>query len=273
VSDNPTDLKIIKDAPSFIEKITEARFFCILGAFIFALDSALVYFARKNVLTLSTLSNTPEITIGNAIVFIGVFSFLIGICFPTLRTIGRYISGLPLLFLSAFDIMPFLKTSDPAFQSVFSAQRQAILERNEFALKLIDQHLEQQNKFEKQLDLIFGMTVLFACNLLVFGDQNVQTLSQVFASLLDQPMGFRAYQALWTIYLVFLFLTFGLSIYGLRPIVFTNDEIYLPKPEKKAPEVPAPPDPSSIRRLPRPAPLTREESPWGWGRNGNSVRE
>lgn len=117
------------------------------------------------------------------------------------------------------------------------------------------------------------MTVLFACNLLVFGDQNVQTLSQVFASLLDQPMGFRAYQALWTIYLVFLFLTFGLSIYGLRPIVFTNDEIYLPKPEKKAPEVPAPPDPSSIRRLPRPAPLTREESPWGWGRNGNSVRE
>jgi hypothetical protein len=180
---------------------------------------------------------------------------------------GRYVSGLPLLFLSLFEIAPYPKTPtyDPAFQSISSARRKALLEQNEFDLKLIDQHLEQQNKTEKHLDLIFAMTVLFACNLWVFGDQNVQTLSQVFSSLLDQPMGLRAYQALWTIYLVFLFLTFGGSLYRLRPIVFTNDQIYLPKSEEKAPE---PPEPSHILRAPDDSSLTRAES--AWGRNGNS---
>jgi hypothetical protein len=157
-------------------------------------------------------------------------------------------------------------TDDPAFQRISSARRQALLEQNEFVLKLIDRRIEQQNTFEKQLDLIFAMTIFFACNLWIFGDQNVQTISQVLASVLDKPMDFGALRAVQCIYFIFFFLTFGLSLYGIRPIMFTNEEIYLPKPEKKEPEVPPSPEGSYVRRLPPAIAPSKSQ----WGGNGNS---
>lgn len=265
MSDNPIDPKLLKDLPSVFEKITEFRFLCLFIAFSFALDNALVYFAHKNLLALST--NSPEITIGNAIVFVGVFSFLLSACFPFFRTVIRI--GFDTLLRSflcqiAAHFERPTTYNNPAIKSIFAVESKALLEQNEFDLKLVAQYREKQRENEREsernFNLIFGMTILFACNLWTFGDQNVPTISQVFASLLDQPMGFGVYPTLKAIYGAFFLLTFGMSLYGIWPFLSQDEKIYLPRPEDHAPKVAEVPKPSYPRKDPDTERVRREHT-------------
>ncbi len=239
MADHPTDPgKLLNGVPSLFEKIIELRFFYLIAAFIFALDSSFVYFYRKNLLALSNPSSSPEVTIGNTIVFIGVFSFFLGLFFPFLRHTLRFIiSLLGGGYLSSL-VEKFSSSDDkPGYKSILVVEHKALLEHNEFDLKMIAEHREEQRQQEKMLDLVFAMTILFVCNRWIFGDQSVQTITQVFASLLERPMGFGISRALCILYGVFLLLAFGGVLYGLRPIQFREREIYLPKPEDRPPKV------------------------------------
>jgi hypothetical protein len=77
--------KVITTSTTFIDKAVEFRHFMLLTSFLLALDSCLMIFFKKNLLQSFGSLSAPEVNAAGALVFLGIFAFLMAMLFPVLR--------------------------------------------------------------------------------------------------------------------------------------------------------------------------------------------
>jgi len=217
--------KVISGANSLIEKATELRFFLLLCSFILLLDSCLVFFYEKNLLSAFRAPTTADVSVGGAIVFVALFAFLMSVFFRGLRY------AIQLGFALAVSRIDWLQRRERdelgrAYKYPTLALAKAIVEKDSFTYSRIQEHLHAQESSEATLTIGFGMALLFLGNNFVLGSESVQTISQVFASFLAVDHGFWVNRIANAVMGSFLILVVVLFMLALR----RTDEakVYLP---------------------------------------------
>ncbi|MCA5969027.1 MULTISPECIES: hypothetical protein [Pseudomonas] len=173
--------KALATTTSFIEKAIEMRHFMLLISFILALDSCLVFFFQKNLLGAFAKLDAPEVSGGNALVFLGLFAFMMTLLFPTLRQLML----LPINYVSSKLQIRYEKFGDPEMRFASVVRRQAIIDRDKVALDILEKRKSVKEDSETNMNIGFAMSMLLALNFLVLGDANTHTLTQIAQNLLE----------------------------------------------------------------------------------------
>ena len=180
----------LSTASSFLDKMTELKYFYLLGILFFLLDNCLVLVFEKNIVNFEYRSDVAEQPISNAIIFVFLAFFLISLFFPMLRDfiifalMKLYINFYLNLIDHIVDRLPFLllfkfKESDSIDVKYLSdAEYRAIRDRDEFTLKRIDKSKSEFTFRKHILDLVFSFTCLLAINIWVVGSDNNQTINR-----------------------------------------------------------------------------------------------
>lgn len=183
--------KVLATTTTFIEKAVEFRHFMLIISFLLALDSCLVIFYNKNLLESFAKLNAPEVSVASALVFLGIFAFLMALLFPALRLffigVTRFISAYTRHYASS--ILPERsRDNDYTFPSAVRAK--AITERDKLLLDLVHKHEEEKHNHEVNMNIAFAMVVLFVMNSLILGTAQSMTLTQVAGTLPERINGF-----------------------------------------------------------------------------------
>lgn len=218
--------KALSTSTTFVEKSIEFRHFMLLISFILTLDSSLVIFYKKGLLNAFSSFDAPEVSAGNALVFLGLFGFLMTVLFPALRQI--------LLMVPKYVSLKWPKQHEHDYNLGWPSliRKKAIIERDKVALEILDKHEAVQHENRTNMNIGFAMVVLFALNFLVLGDDQTLSLSQTSATLLEAKTGF------WLTALIrlslggFLIFSAFITFFSLTP---ENDsKIYWPEsPEER----------------------------------------
>ncbi|MCQ9473397.1 hypothetical protein V2K57_25595 [Pseudomonas alliivorans] len=220
--------KALATTTSFIEKAVEMRHFMLLISFILALDSCLVIFYHKNLLGAFSKLDAPEVSGGNALVFLGLFAFLMTLLFPALRHI--------LLVIPTYISIRWPNRNhqqrDPDLRWTSIVRKKALIERDKVMLEILEKKQAAHDEEMINMNIGFAMAMLLALNFLVLGDNQTITLSQTAAFLHDTLTGF------WVSVLVN-FCLGGIVIFcvllvlqSLTPNV-DGDRIYLPESDEE----------------------------------------
>lgn len=218
--------KVITTSTTFIDKAVEFRHFMLLISFLLALDSCLMIFYKKNLLQSFGSFSAPEVNAAGALVFLGIFAFLMALLFPVLRQ----------LFLAVTTWIKWRFPSrdnqiDHDYRYPSSMRKRALIERDKLIIELLDKQDEQKRDHETNMNIGFGLVLSFAINYLVLGTGQVLTLTQTAATLLDASPGF------WISALIRLAVgTFVVSLMVILAMSLTpeaSDKIYLPESEEE----------------------------------------
>lgn len=222
--------RAVLSASTFVEKSAEFKYFLLFSSLVLLLDSCLVLFFRKNIFQSFVEFPAPELSVGGAVIFLALFSFLMAVFFRALRHILMFPSAyIYFRYLDSGDA-PQSSSKDYSYSSL--AERDALIEKDEFVYARIQDHKSERNSIEAHLNIGFGMCVLFLYNFLVLGDEEVHTLSQVLAFFLDADNGFwvnRFVNAVMGAYVLLVLFVLPLS---LKP--YDDGKVYLPKRDPEA---------------------------------------
>ncbi|WP_163005670.1 hypothetical protein [Pseudomonas viridiflava] len=220
--------KAFATTTSFIEKAVEMRHFMLLISFILALDSCLVVFYHKNLLGAFSKLDAPEISGGNALVFLGLFAFLMTLLFPALRHL--------LLIVPTYISMRWPskngQQTSPAMRSTYTVRDKALIERDKVMLEVLDKKQAAHDEDVINVNIGFAMAMLLALNFLVLGDDHTSTLSQTAVTLRDSLNGFWVTALVKTTLGGIALFSILLFVQALSPDL-SGDRIYLPESDEE----------------------------------------
>ncbi|WP_338585508.1 hypothetical protein [Pseudomonas sp. MAG733B] len=230
MADSSTSIsKVITTSTTFIDKAVEFRHFMLLISFLLALDSCLMIFYQKNLVQSFGSLSAPEVNAAGALVFLGIFAFLMALLFPVLRQI--------LLAVTTW-IKWYCPTKgkqidhDYSFPSI--VRKKALIERDKLIIELLDKNEEHRRDHEINMNIGFGLVLMFAINYLVLGTDQVMTLSHTAVTLREASTGFwisALIQIALGTFTIFLMVILALS---LTPEA--SDKIYLPESDEERAE-------------------------------------
>ncbi len=230
MADSSTSIsKAITTSTTFVDKAVEFRHFMLLISFLLALDSCLMIFYKKNLLQSFSRLDAPEVNAGGALVFLGVFAFLMALFFPVLR------QGL-LAFTTAIKLMWGTngKEVNHDFRDIYTARRQALIERDKLIVELLDKQEAQRRDHEINMNIAFGLVLMFAINFLNLGTAQVLSLTQTAATLPGAITGFWVNALILTAFGTFT--AFLLAILAMSLAPESREKIYLPESDKEKAE-------------------------------------
>ena len=165
----------IKSTTSSIEKSIEFKYLLVLGSFVLLLDNCLVVFYKKNIFDSFKSLSDPEVSIGNILFFMVLFSFLMSVFFKTLRR--------AILLLT----LPFSSTNEYSdnFVSIDTAEKEAIMSKDDFTLSYIKEQQSAFESLETYLDICFGMIILSIFNFFILGNEKLITSTQFIYQIMD----------------------------------------------------------------------------------------
>lgn len=227
MADSSTSIgKVITTSTTFIDKAVEFRHFMLLVSFLLALDSCLIIFYKKNLLQSFGSLSAPEVNAAGALVFLGIFAFLMALLFPVLRQI--------LLIVTTWikwqcPVKDKEINHDYHYPSI--VRHKALIERDKLIIELLDKEAEQSREHQANMNVGFGLVLMFVINYFMLGTGQVLTLTQAAVTLLDVMTGFWI-SALISISLG-IFAVFLLVILGMSLTPETSDKIYLPESDEE----------------------------------------
>lgn len=216
--------KIVASSTSFVEKAVEFRHFMLFTSFILFLDSCLLIFFGKNILSSFANRNDPEVNAASAIIFLGVFFFSMAIFFPALRHIARTIVALIHYKWPSKSIKKSVLDNDWHYLSAIKYV--ALKNKDKVALDIIEKHeLEIKNK-NINLNIGFALSFLFTINYFVLGDDTIRSITQQAELLLDKDFGFWIDRIINAGIAVFIIFNLIMTILSLNP--YEEDQVYMP---------------------------------------------
>lgn len=219
---NPNISKAISTITTFVDKAVEFRHFMLLVSFLLALDSSLMIFYEKNLLQSFSRLDAPEVNAGGALVFLGIFAFLMALFFPVLRNVLlAFTTGIKL------QLKINVRETNPDICDSSTARRQAIIDRDKLIIELLDKQEAQRRDHRTNMNIAFGLVFMFAFNFHNPGAGEVRSLTQTAANILDTISGFWASTLILMAFGTFNFFLLVILVMSLTPE--TNDEIYLPE--------------------------------------------
>ncbi len=214
--------KVITTSTSFVDKAVEFRHFMLLISFLLALDSCLMIFYKKNLLQSFDHLSAPEVSVAGALVFLGIFAFLTALFFPVLRHV---------LLAATTWIKIYFPTKGEErnhdFRYPSAARREALIERDKLIIELLEKQDEQKSNHETNMNISFGLVIMFAIDYLTLGTDHTLTLAQTAATIPGIISGFwisLLIQIAFGIFIVFLLVVLTMS---LTPD--TSEKFYLPE--------------------------------------------
>lgn len=222
--------KIVASSTSFVEKAVEFRHFMLFTAFVLLLDSCLVIFFGKDLLSSFDSLNEPEVNAANAIVFLGVFFFSMALLFPALRQIIRL--GIAWVYFKWFWSSESKNEYGGGWHYPSIKKDEALKNKDGFVLDIIAKHEEETMNKHINLNVSFALVLVFAVNFLVIGSESLNTLTQQAALLLDKDFGFwinRLINAGIGVFVIFSVIMLGLS---LNPV--EEDKVYIPSDDRES---------------------------------------
>jgi len=213
---------------SFIEKSIEVKFFLILSSLVLLLDSCLVFFYGKNILDALKTVSSPEISIGGALIFMMLFSFLMSFVFLFLRKLLQFL----IVLITSQEWFPKGKKEDfgSDLKYLSLAERDALIKKDTFAYSRIQEYKQTEKATETNLTVGFGMSILFFYNYVILGSGSILTISQLASSQLQLDHGFWINRLISIVIGVYVLVSAGFFILALRPT--DSDKIFLPDPPK-----------------------------------------
>ncbi len=225
----------VKGSLSALEKANKVHYFLLLTAFLLTLDIALVIFCQKNVLTFRQSFPPAELPVGNVILFLTVFSFLLALFFPMLRLLlGLSVVEVYFKWLYKSNNVP----PDKEYKYPSLVMHDAILARDEFDYKRVIEHNESEKQKESTLELAFSVALLLMIDQWLIGTQSVQSISQTVTIYLESINISWLSSMAKLVCLFFIGVVGFLACLSLKPI--HDDRMYLPKPSDYEPERPVP---------------------------------
>lgn len=220
--------RIVTSSTSFVEKAVEFRHFMLFTYFVFLLDSCLILFYKKPLLSAFSGLNAPEVSAANAIVFMGVFFFSMALFFPTLRQITRMCVAW--IYFKWFYKFPTTNSAASGWHYPSLIKEKALLNKDKFVLDLIDKHEEETNSKNINFNVGFSLAIISAINYFTLGDKSLNTITQQAVLLLDANFGFIINQIVKMVIFVFVIFNLIMLYLSLNPI--EEDKIYLPDSEE-----------------------------------------
>ena len=203
---------------SLLEQASESKYFLLLGSLILLLDNLLVIFYNKNIIYFLKNPLNPNMTVGNAIFFLGIFSFLMAIFFPILRAVISW---------GIFQMICPKKKENFAYLP--SLEQRALKEQNSFLLELVTEHKKKIRELMAYRNISFSFVSLLITNL-VLGFMNTSSLTCYFWSFLfssHQSSSPKLIEALaWVIGIVFIIFCITILFISLEP---DSDDMYFPQ--------------------------------------------
>ncbi|KAA0982672.1 hypothetical protein FQ192_31230 [Pseudomonas sp. ANT_J12] len=227
MADSSTSIsKAITTSTTFVDKAVEFRHFMLLISFLLALDSCLMIFYKKNLLQSFGKLDAPEVNAGGALVFLGIFAFLMALFFPVLRQVL-------LAFTSWIKLLCRTKGKEinHDFRDTSTARRKALIHRDKLIVELLDKQEAQRRDHETNMNIAFGLVFMFAINFLNLGTGEVLSLTQTAATLLDTITGFWASTLILMAFGTFNFFLLVILAMSLTPE--TSEKIYLPESDEE----------------------------------------
>jgi hypothetical protein len=227
----------VTGAISFIEKLSEAKYFFFIANLFFLADSCLVVFFERNILDFdflihSYISQKPVSIIS---IFVVVFLFTNHFLFSIVRhAIIRYIA----IPFANYIYIPYIQRDSsrpPGFRNITSVKFEAIRNHDEFSLKRAEQQERARFRIEQFFDEIFTFVCLFCINLWLVGSPVHPTISQYLIYFLEDNTGSLLGNALYIVFYAIVCLFVWIAVQGLIP---QHEDMYAPRIEKK-PSYPA----------------------------------
>ncbi|MBD8187802.1 hypothetical protein IFU20_16580 [Pseudomonas viridiflava] len=206
--------KVFATTTTFIEKAIEFRHFMLVVSFLLALDSCLIVFYDKNLLESFSSLKAPEVNVASALVFLGIFAFLMALMLPAMRLVSIEITRFLLVYLST--LLPE-RQSEPNHNFVYPnvARTKAIKERDKLLMELVHEHEAEEEHHKVNMNIAFAMVVLFLINSMILGNDHSTTLAQEAGKLPKSVEGFWLNAFIYVSYLgfgAFLTIVLGMSI-------------------------------------------------------------
>ncbi|MBA4501106.1 hypothetical protein [Marinobacterium marinum] len=220
----PSISKIVASSTSFVEKAVEFRHFMLFTSFILLLDSCLVIFFGKNILSSFQNLNEPEVNAANAIIFLGVFFFGMALFFPALRQISRL--GVAWVYFKWFWSSAKENNLSDGWHYPSLIKDRALKKKDKVVLDIVEKHEEEIKIKHVNLNVGFALVSLFALNYLVLGAENLITITQQAELLLDKDFGFWVNRFINAGMAVFVIFNLFMLCLSLNPI--EEDKVYIP---------------------------------------------
>jgi hypothetical protein len=229
--------KEVTGATSFIEKLSEAKYFFFIANLFFLADSCLVAFYNRNIFDLdfvihSYISQSPVSRISMfviAFLFMNHFLFFIA----RIAIIKFIILPFYIYIYIQYIQRDFSRPHD--FRSISFVKFEAIRNHVEFTLKRVQQHEQAFFHMEQFSTEIFTFVCFCCINFWIVGSAETPTISQSLIYFLEANteslVGRVLYGGFYAIVLLFIWM----AVQGLIP---RDEEMYFPRTEKK-PSYPA----------------------------------
>ncbi|MEE4626642.1 hypothetical protein V2L00_23345 [Pseudomonas alliivorans] len=218
--------KVLTTTTTFIEKAIEFRHFMLIVSFLLALDSSLIIFYQKNLLESFLSLNAPEVDAAGALIFLGLFAFLMSLLFPAMR---QLLLGLTRYLWVQMSVHLPRPRPDYDYEYTGYVRRRAITERDKLLMDLVYKQEEVTHDHNVNMNIGFAVVMLFVLNFWMLGTAQFMTLTQVAATLPDVVKGF------WLTGLVYIsygvFLTFLSAIFWMSLNPERQNKMYLPESE------------------------------------------
>lgn len=210
----------ISNAVNSLEKSMEFKYFMIFSAFVLSLDNALLFFFDKNIFTALKRLDDPEVSIGNALVFLALLYYLMSLFLPAIRRILQ-------LLVSLADIKwgLFNKERSEHFRFLSQLKSHAIEHKDSFLLGYCNDIEVQRKDFTLVQNVCFSVAVLLAINFFIH-DSSLS--SMIYSYTPSTSFGVTRLIAIF--YSVFLITVGAMAITGLAP---EDDRVYYPYKLKK----------------------------------------
>ncbi|MNC15378.1 hypothetical protein D3C75_631930 [compost metagenome] len=117
------------------------------------------------------------------------------------------------------------------FRDTSTARREALIHRDKLIIELLDKHEVQRRDHETNMNIAFGLALMFAVNFLNLGTSHVLSLTQTAATLPDTITGFWVNALIVTALITFT--AFLLAILAMSLAPETSEKIYLPESDEE----------------------------------------
>jgi len=192
MSELETSNKVTERGVMLLEKIVHARFSLLIITVILSVDTALSMTFGRNILTFEWRFDSEHISVGFAILFLAAYSVAMSWIFPFLKYPLdqlffeiRCLSWVLRLF--PFKEDPYSEQRD-RYVRVATLRDKALERRDEFALKIVEDHIEKhQKKRDEEVavaTLAFSCAVLFCTNLAI----GSYSITRYLAELSGHPL-------------------------------------------------------------------------------------
>jgi hypothetical protein len=183
-------------------------------------------FYKKNLLQSFGRLSSPEVSVAGALVFLGVFAFLMALFFPVLRHV---LLAVTIWIKFYYPTKGEENNHDFRYPSI--ARRKALIERDKLIIELLEKQDEQRKNHETNMNIGFGLVIMFAIDYLILGTDQVLTLAQTVATVPGIISGFWISLLIHIAFATFIIFLVVVLTMSLTPD--TNEKIYLPESDEE----------------------------------------